>query len=105
MSEFSGRPQYDDPQSEEDEAVADSGTDLAYRRLAASSGEPGGDVALFYFFFNVFFTARGGACGGLQHQPAGTCIEQAQIELKGLPCGFSSRKGIYPGAGARQVLL
>jgi len=39
MAEFSGRPQYDDPQSEEDEAVADSGTKLAYRRLAASSGE------------------------------------------------------------------
>jgi len=55
MSEFSGRPQYDDPQSEEDEAVADSGTDLAYRRLAASSGEPGGDMA---FFFLTCFPKR-----------------------------------------------
>lgn len=40
MSEFSGRPQYEDRQSEEDEAVVDSGTNLVYRRLAASAGEP-----------------------------------------------------------------
>lgn len=39
MSEFSGRLQYDDRQSEEDEAVADSCTFLAYRRLAASRGK------------------------------------------------------------------
>jgi len=39
MADYSRRPQYDEPLSEEDEAVADSGTELAYRRLAASSGE------------------------------------------------------------------
>jgi len=47
MSAFSGRPQYDDPLSEEDEAVADSGTDLAYRRLAAPSGETAGTTWWF----------------------------------------------------------
>jgi len=47
MSDLSGRPQYDDRQSEEDEAVADSGTDLANRRLAASSGEPTAQYGVF----------------------------------------------------------
>ncbi len=41
MSEDSGRSKYEDAQGEEDDAIADSGTELAYRRLAASgAGEP-----------------------------------------------------------------
>ena len=42
MSEFSRRPHYDDePQSDEEDAVADSGTELSYRRLQVpASGEP-----------------------------------------------------------------
>lgn len=40
MSDHSGKPHYDDPQSEEDEAIAESGHGLVYRRMAASSGRP-----------------------------------------------------------------
>lgn len=42
MFKSSGKPQYDDPQSDEDGAVADSGNELTYRRLAVSSGETTG---------------------------------------------------------------
>ncbi len=58
MSEFSGRPQYDDPQSDEDDAVADSGTEMAYRRLAAASGAPTTTRLVFHNNIMVFPMTR-----------------------------------------------
>lgn len=73
MAEFSGRPQYDDPQkNEEDEAVAESGTELVYRRLAASSGEA---IAM-----SRFPNQR----EGHKKEPRSTSSQQGQVELKGL---------------------
>jgi len=61
MSEFSGRLQYDDRQSEEDEAVADSCTFLAYRRLAASRGKAHRDMCSYKLACEMCFRRR---CGG-----------------------------------------
>ena len=80
MSEFSRRPHYDDePQSDEEDAVADSGTELSYRRLQVpASGEP---TASAVFPDEGEKARRTQGRRDVPHRRV--CHQQAQIELEG----------------------